>query len=228
MNTTYLHRRAGCLRSSGKLLTAALLLLTVQTAKCAEIVVTLTGVIAGGWDQFPLFNVGTKLKGNAGWDLKGQPFTLVYTFDDIKGQATPPVNCPGAASGIKGDFDSSPGIVTLTIGEKSVTFGTRKDSHSGIWREIDSSCSQSMMGLEVMEGGGWSNGNTIFNIRVMPAQGGRSLTQNPDWRAPLSIVDPDNSGVFVITHRGDFGHEVKGSLDVKRLTVSQNHSKAAR
>lgn len=221
MNVAYLHPRAGSLRSSGKLLIAAMLLLALRPVKAADIVVTLTGVIAGGYDQFPLLNVGTKLRGNAGWDLKGQPFTLVYTFDDTKGKPTPPVNCPGGASGIKGDFNSSPGIVTLTIGEKSFTFGTRKDSHSGIWREINSSCSQSVMGLEVMEGGGWSNGNNIFNIRVMPAEGGRSLTQNPNWRAPLSVSNPDNSGVFVISHRGDFGHEVKGSLDVKQLTVMQ-------
>lgn len=210
-----------CLRS-GRLFTAwVILLAALRPMSAADIVVTLTGVIAGGYDQFPLFDVGAKLRGNAGWDLKGQPFTLVYTFDDTKGKPTPPVNCPGAASGIKGDFDSSPGIVALTIGQKSFTFGTRKDSHSGIWREINSSCSQSVMGLEVMEGGGWSNGNNIFNIRVMPVQGGRSLTQNPDWRAPLSVSNPDNSGVFVISRRGDFGHEVKGSLDVKQLTVTQ-------
>jgi hypothetical protein len=220
MNATRVSIPVG--RRPGMTLTIALLLLAaLRPAKGAEIVITLTGVIAGGYDQFPLFGVGTKLRGNAGWDLKGQPFTLVYTFDDTKGKPTPPENCAGAASGIKGDFDSSPGVVTLTIGEKSVTVGTRKDSHSGIWREINSSCSQSMMGLEVMEGGGWSNGNNIFNIRVMPVQGGRSLTQNPDWKAPLTVTNPDNSGVFVISRRGDFGHEVKGSLDIKKMVISR-------
>jgi hypothetical protein len=60
-----------------------------------------------------------------------------------------------------------------------------------------------------------------------------------EWETPQALFDelawlvggftldpcatPENAkcGVFVLSRRGDFGHEVKGTLDIKRLTVTQ-------
>jgi len=220
MNATRVSVRAG--RRPGMLLTIALLLSALMPcARGADIVATLTGTIAAGWDNFPLFNVGPevpRVKGQR--DLKGQAFNLVYRFDDGKGMATPPTQCAGSGSGILLGGQPLPASAVLTIGNVSFTFGTHlRNVKASAWRSVASNCSQSEIDFEVDEG--VSPGNNVVGVRLKPANGGRPLTQNPDWRAPLTITgfDWDYSG-FAITN-GDYRHMANGTFDLKSLTVAR-------
>src|SRR5271157_2488848 len=102
-------------RKPGMALTIAVLLLAmVRPARAKEVVITITGVLGGGYDQLHMFNVGTKLRGNGGWDIKGQPFTLVFIFDDSRGIPVGP-KCEKSGSGLEGGGKDSPGKAVLTI-----------------------------------------------------------------------------------------------------------------
>jgi hypothetical protein len=185
----------------------------LRPIKAADIVVTVTGTLVGGGDSFPIFDVGRS--------LGGKPFTLVFTFDDAKGEKTPLASCAGSASGINGRGANSPGTAVLTVGTKSYTFGTRKDAHSAAWREINSFCSQSLISFEIVEG--VEPANLGVNIRIHPNPG-KSLTQNPDWRAPVSITDMESfsnmDGGFFISRPGDFYHQAKSAFSFKSLTIT--------
>jgi hypothetical protein len=206
-------------RRFGTLITATLMILMgLQPLNAAQIVITIKGNLQGGADRFPLFDVGRD------WD--GKPFTLVLTFDDAKGKPTPSELCPNSGSGLTGDFASSPGTAVLTVGTKSYTFGTRKDSHSSVWRAIAGPCSDSAIDFAVNEGNGlFSPGKTQVSVRIGPAPGKPSLTQNPDWRAPLSTteLDDNGSGIF-ISKPGDFQHETKSGLAIKSITIAKAKS----
>jgi len=222
MNTIHSRHKAGRIYRPGMTLIATtMLLLSLRPAHGAEMVATITGVLQTGYDQFHLFG-GAPIKGSDKRDLAGMPFTLVLTFDDARGQSTsPPGFCPNSGSGITGEGASSPGIATLTIGGGTVVVGTRKDSHSAAWRSIDVLCSQSQISFEVHEGNlGWANGKNMVNVTMMPAKGTRSLTQNPDWRAPVATTSMDNNGGFFLSRQGDFRHESRGVFDVKKLVVT--------
>lgn len=194
MNAAQIHRHAGASLHSGIWLITVMLLLALRPLSAAEIVVTLTGIVDAGWDNFPLFMVGPevpRVKGQR--DLKGQPFTVVYTFGDTKGQFTPPRTCPGSATGITGGRQALPATAVLTIGNVSFTFGTHmQNAHAGAWRSIASACSESEIDFDVNEG--VSPMNNVVNFTLRPAKGTRSLAQNADWRAPVSIAGFDDNG----------------------------------
>jgi hypothetical protein len=220
MNAIRVPKRAGL--RSGKTLTALfLLLMTLRPAKGAEILITVTGVIYKGYDQFHMFGVGKVQGGTDSLDLKGEPFTLVFTFDDAKGKPELPNLCKDSGTGITGRFATSPGKAVLTIGTGSFTFGTLKESISSAWRSILGPCSTSSITAEVHDGEGFDNGKSIINVSLFPAKPMTSLTQKPDWRSPLSVTENlNNSGGFFISKRGDFRHEAKADFDVKSVTVS--------
>lgn len=222
MNTMHSQHKAGRnFRPGMTFIATSLLLLALPPARGADMVATITGVLVTGYDQFHLFG-GAPIKGSDKRDLAGMPFTLVYTFDDAKGRSTPPPGyCANSGSGITGEGASSPGTATLTVGGGTVVVGTRKDSHSSAWRSIDVLCSQSQISFEVHEGnGGWANGKNMVNVTMTPTKGTRSLTQNPDWRAPVTTTSMDNNGGFFLSKEGDFRHESRGVFDVKKLIVS--------
>src|SRR5579864_1966909 len=200
-------------RRLGMTVTLLSMFVVFRPMKAAEITVTITGTLEGGGDSFPIFDVGKS--------LDGKPFTLVYTFDDAKGLASPIAGCKGAASGIEGDGPNSPATAVLTVGTKSYTFGLGKNAHSAIWREIASPCSESQIAVEIHEGKDpFSQG---VSVRIKPGEGKRSLTQNPDWRAPLASQDMDPltfGSAFVICRVGDFYHQAKAGFFVKSVAVS--------
>ncbi len=207
--------RAG--RWSGMALAMMSLLSVLCPLKAAEITVTIAGTLEGGGDSFPIFDVGK--------NLDGKPFMLVYTFDDAKGVQSPIAGCKGSASGINGDGVNSPGTAVLTVGTKSYVFGRDKNVHSAIWREIASPCSQSQITIEIHEGKEpFVNG---VSVHIRPIQGRPSfrppsLTQNPDWRAPLNTQELEagfGSGFF-IGRSGDFYHQAKSQLAITSVIVS--------
>jgi hypothetical protein len=101
---------------------AAAFLGAVQTAAAATVTITITGTLTGsgvGIDSFPVFGFP------AGASLAGQPFVLVYTFDDTKGEVTldPPVQ-----SEISGTGASTPGTAVLWINGQSYCFCQQSSS----------------------------------------------------------------------------------------------------
>ena len=120
------------------------LFLAIPSMKAADIVITITGQIRGGaGDNIHFFGPSV--------NMNGRMATIVYTFDDTKGRQLPLKGCPGTASGVAGSGDNSPGKAVVTVDGKSFTYGTQKTSHSRIWREIASSCSQSRILIDVCD-----------------------------------------------------------------------------
>jgi hypothetical protein len=213
MNTTGVRIRAG--RRPGMAITLLMLAAVLRPVKAAEIVITVTGDIVGGsGDMLHLFGAKD--------DIIGQPITIVFTFDDTKGKRTPIARCPGSATGIEGTGENSPGKAVVTIRGKSFTFGARKDSHSEVWREINSPCSNSQIAFEVDDN--LNRGNTVISVKLYPADLEKSLTQNPDWRAPLSssaMEQHNNRSGFAIQLPGDAGWRGDGAtVSVKSITIT--------
>jgi hypothetical protein len=196
----------------GITLIASLFLLATGQMKGAEIVVTVTGEVVGGAGDF--LHIFGKER-----NLAGKPVTVVFTFDDTKGKPIPLAGCQGSATGIIGDGENSPGTAVLTINGKSFEFGTHKGRHSETWREISSGCSTSRIIFHVEDSVG--RGKSMIQVNIHPADRGRSLTQNPDWRAPMSatsIEQDDRLGGFDIQ-----GPEMSGDggiFNVKSITIA--------
>jgi hypothetical protein len=168
--------------------------------------------------------VGTKLRGNGGWDIKGQPFILVYTFDDSKGKAsTVNPNCANTGSGWSGAGVNAPGKAVLTINGVTYTFG-EKWADAGIWKDINSHCGESRLLIHVTESKGLMNFAPGVDVIIKPGGGSPSLSQNPDWKAPLATTKVDNqTSCFFIGHMAADSREAKGCFDIKKIEVSGGH-----
>jgi hypothetical protein len=154
-----------------------------SAAKAANIIVTVTGRIQIGTDNVGIFKLG---------ELRGQPFRLVYTFDDTKGRPLDSTAC-GNISGIAGGEATSPATALLTINGVSVEFGKRSYAHSSTLRSIASECSPSNLLFQVSDG--YDEARQVVIVAVHPPPG-RTLTQDPDWRGPLFIRDMVTWGEF--------------------------------
>jgi hypothetical protein len=212
MSTTHRHVFAGRRMSPGLALLATVLFFFVQRpVRCAEIVVTVTGIVDGGTGDF-LRIFGPKR------NLDGTPFTAVLTFDDSKGKPLSPYHCDGSATGAEGSGTDSPGTGILTIAGKSYAFGTHKDSHSAAWRSITSPCSRSQITFQVDDN--VDRFNTILRVNLHTEDTRNSLTQNPDWRASLSstAMQSDLESGFAIQGPGQSGDG--GIFVVKSITIS--------
>jgi hypothetical protein len=166
-------------RKLGKLLIATILPLTACTPnRAAETTITVTGTVNGGYDYLGIFG-SRVLKG-------GTPYTLVFTIDDSKGGAIN-TGCPGSGSGISGFRENSPVTAILTIAGKSYEFGRKPDARSRAWRTITTFCSDSEIGMSITEGR--APLEMGVSIRISPNLGHRSLTQDKDWRKPVSLTN---------------------------------------
>jgi hypothetical protein len=185
-----------------------LTILMIVPAHAADITMTITGTIQGGTGDFlHLFGKDR--------NLIGKPFKVVLTFDDTKGKPMKP-ECNNG-SGIKGDGEDSPGKAVLTIEGKSFEFGGKKNSHSWYWRQTRSGCSGSAFNIEVEDG--TPPYNNQLGLRITPMKG-KSLTQNPDWKASMSCteIDVDNQSGFAIQGPGDSGDG--GIFHITSVTVA--------
>jgi hypothetical protein len=208
MNTAYWQVFFGRMRRRMMLITIVLSLLAIGQMKGAEVVATVTGIVRGGsGDMLHIFGKNR--------DMTGQPFTLVFTFDDTKGKPIKITQCQGTASGVEGDGEDSPGKAVLTIGDKSYTFGTTKNRHSGTWREITTDCARSHIVFQVND-----NHNNNIELNIRPAAGARSFTQDTDWRHPLSfnLDNYDNMSGFSIGFNAAMADG--GMFDVKSIEIS--------
>lgn len=208
MNSTFARR------SSGFALFMMLVTL-VRPARGAEIVITVTGTVNGVEDYLHVFGNGRPIP-------LGTPYTLVFTFDDTKGKPFGGGPCSEAGSGITGSQQNSPGTAVLTINGKSYEFGRRPGARSNIWRSLRSSCSRSEIALTIEEG----QDPLVMGVKIKihPNPGQQPVTQDKEWRSPLSIsnfeaLNGDNA--FVITHPGDYVASTSSYLSVSSMTISK-------
>ena len=204
MNATRVSIRAG--RKPGMILMFALLLLTgcqSETPETGELVVTVTGTVGGGWDEYGIF-----FKGKEAINMDGQPFTLVFIFDGSKGE----VQGDTDSSDLSGVGPQAPGKAVLTIGGGSYTFGGEKFSRWNIYR------SRAFVVISVSE----KDINRFFDSSpaVDVRMGGRSLSESPDWRAslPRTDVEGDVINSFVISH-SCCAKVTRGYLNVRTLEI---------
>ncbi len=177
-------------------------------AKAAEVVITVTGTLNGGNDYLEIFGTDKAIP-------KDTPFKLVFTFADTKGSAIR-TRCPNSGSGISGIGKTSPGIAILTIGDVSYVFGRKADARSSVWRSVPSACGNGQITIEVSEGR-----DSAVKISIHPNTG-KPLTQDADWRSPLSLATfsaPNSNNGFVITRAGVYGLMTASSLSVESVTV---------
>ena len=210
MNTT--HYFTGRWRYGLTFIIILFLLALHRQTNGTKTIVTVTGVINGGsGDMLHIFGRER--------NFMGKPFTVVFTFDNTKGTPTPLSGCEGSATGVEGIGANSPGTAVLTIAGKSFTFGTQKYSHSGTWREIASGCSESHLVFEADDD--TARHNVMIEVNVHPPELRGSFSQNPDWRAPLSIpeVNLDSMSGFAIDHDSIYGDG--GRFDIKSITIKR-------
>jgi hypothetical protein len=177
------------------------------------VTITVKG-LAGGSDDLHIFS-------NPRIIPEGTPFTLVYTFDDSKGQAYTAANCPNWGSGITGNQKDAPGTAVLTINGKSFVFGKGPNVKSSVWRKVTTPCSRSEIAMEISEG--QFPNFTGVNTRVHAPAGVNSLTSDKDWRAAVTLdaVDAnDPNNVFGIAQANRTGTATRGVLRVKSIEVS--------
>jgi hypothetical protein len=155
-----------------------------------------------------------------GKNLEGQPFTLVFSFDDETGKKTQDDGCPDSASTITGTHSAFPATAVLTIGTKSFTFGNYPDSLWTAQRQVKSGCSPNLIGFVVSEGH-YPQGNAV-DIRIVPADGKPPVSESQDWHTPLLPTEfsPDaRYGDFSISRPHDFSTFTSGSLIVKTVKI---------
>jgi len=179
----------------------------------SQVTITVRGM-AGGSDDLRIFGAAQTIP-------EGTPFTLVYTFDDSKGQSYVNPNCADWGSGITGNQKDSPGTATLTIAGKSYTFGKGPNVKASVWRKVKTQCSNSEIAMEVSEGQ-FPNFSGV-NTRAHAPAGTNSLAQMKDWRAVATLAavdanDPNNT--FRIALPGRTGYSTRGVLRVKSIEVS--------
>jgi len=188
-------------------------LLLSRPAKGAEVVITVTGTLAGGNDYLGVFGIGRVMPA-------GTPYTLVFTVDDTKGQAFPSPQCSNSGSGFGGVRGASPVTAVLIVGKKSFEFGRRPDAHSKTWRTIASRCSASEIGMEIMEA--QYPLQMGVSIRVAPWPGAPSLTQDGNWRSALTVSNVyarNTFNHFVITQPGNNTGGTESYLLVSTVTI---------
>jgi RHS repeat-associated protein len=118
-----------------------------NVASAANVVVKITGTTAPGTSDKGIFVPGSTSE----TDISGQDFTLIFTFDDSKGQDTVYYSYPGGPpdkSDYTGTGSSSPGNAVLQIGAKSYPYPQSTSSEATRWA------------------GGKIYGGTNFNVYV--------------------------------------------------------------
>lgn len=115
--------------STGQLLRTGLFLAVLAfTGKLqgSEITFTITGTVLGGVDQTGVFGFSPETP------LNGQPFLLVYRFNDQRGsEGTLNFNGVPYESSITGTDSQSPGTAVLSIHGISFTFGELPAKYAG-------------------------------------------------------------------------------------------------
>jgi hypothetical protein len=177
-------------------------------------VITVQGTAAGE-DYLGIFRADKVIP-------KGTPFTVVFTFNDARGEAVK-VRCPNSGSGVTGSGNNSPGKAVITIGGSSYAFGDSVDSRSTVWRMVPSGCGGGGISMAVSDGR-----TTGIQVTIQP--GRAVLTTDADWRTPLSLSKfsaPREGNTFTVMRSGTFGLTTRAYLTVESVTVGNPEVSAA-
>jgi hypothetical protein len=180
----------------------------------AETIITVTGTLHGGHDYLGIFGKGQNIHA-------GTPYTLVFTIDDSKGGEMRQ-GCPIAGSGISGFGQNNPVTGVLSINGKSYEFGRRPDVRSSVWRTVASVCSESEIGIKITEGR--FPLEMGVSIRINPNMGTRTLTQEKDWRKPISLSNfyaRNTFNEFGIRQPGNNKGGTQSYLSVDSMAISR-------
>jgi len=150
-----------------------------QSAAAAQIIVTITGTVDYGADQTGVFGVPHT-------DIKGEGFTLVYTFDDTKAPETFSF-CTGIPCGsmTSGSGLGSPGTAVLSIGSGSFRFGTLGAIYSNSSVQQSAPPNNSAIYYLVTENDEIHSSDSV-QIQIFPPYNAPPLTTNYDWRDSFS------------------------------------------
>jgi hypothetical protein len=151
---------------------------------------------------------------------KGTPFQLIFTFDDAKGEPIT-TRCANSGSGVTGVGEHSPGTASIMIDDASYAFGRKDNAQSRIWKGVPSSCGNGG-GIVIDVSEGRKPAMSTISLRIHPAQGSARLTQDADWRSPVSLSRfsaPEDENTFVITRPGNYGLMTRGFLKVESVIV---------
>jgi hypothetical protein len=195
------------------ILTTLAILTACTSNQAAETTITVTGTVNGGYDYLGVFG-SRVMKG-------GTPYTLVFTIDDSKGGAIN-TGCPDSGSGISGFHENSPVTAILTIAGKSYEFGRKPDARSRAWRTITTFCSDSEIGMSITEGR--APLEMGISIRISPSAGHKSLTQDKDWRKPVSLTNVyarNTYNEFAIRQPGNYAGGTQSYLSVDSVVVGK-------
>ncbi len=213
-------------RSSGNrvllaVMVAAAFLGAAQAGNAATVTITITGTLTGvgslvGCASQPFFGFPPCAS------LAGQPFVLVYTFDDTKGQVTmePPVQ-----SEISGTGASTPGTAVLWINGESYCFCQQSssiDEYSSVTRDAQSFGSVIFI-TDYVEVPNTNQSNV--NANILPAAG-TVLSTDYNWESSLSDSNLSTSysqswisfGISAVS--GSEFYAADGEGDPTSITVS--------
>lgn len=156
----------------------SLLAILPFTLHASQIDITVTGVVLSVADTSGVF-------GTPNTDLTGDPYQLVFNFDDTLGtQAV--ANCNGTPYfiSIASTSSSNPGTATLSIGAHSFTFGVLNANYqaSSEAGKNDPPCNDSEIYLAA--GDGYFGDGSGINGTV-EAAAGTTFGNNHGWAAPF-------------------------------------------
>ena len=170
-------------------------------ARAADVTFTITGTVSSGNDQTGVFGFPPNT------DLSNKAFTLVLTFDDMKG--TPYAfntdqGLPYASIIVTNQTNgSSPGTAVLMIGAGSFSFGTSPlaVSSSNALRQIylnggtNGGTPLGPTGIAEWVSdnySGWTYADAYVSTQIAQANGQTPpMTTNSDWRSPFSYTLTD-------------------------------------
>ena len=196
-------------------LLSVFILTFANTAQATIVTATITGTVYGGTDQG---TGGQGVFGPAG-SLTGQNFTLVFTFDEAKGQQSAK-SASGVPywSGIVGG-----GSATLTIEGTTVSFPLSGDSgaSSTAWRNVGNGVNEVYFGVADLSAG---NLNSV-QADLGPGSG-PLMTTNSDWREPFSyqfsagISNTNNSFSYTLYSTNNVSQKATGTLQASSIVIS--------
>jgi hypothetical protein len=210
------HRIISChWRATSLLRLTSLMAILPLSVLASQVDITITGLVLSGADNSGVF-------GAPNTNLTGDPYSLVFTFDDTKGIQTM-ATCNGTPYfiSIASTSSSNPGTATLRIGAGSFTFGVlnaayQADSEAA---KNDPPCNDSEIGLAAGDGY-FGNGSGLNG--TVEAAAGTTFGSNPGWAAPFS--DSNLAGgeslQFEISELGTTGQYANGELSAQSITVS--------
>ncbi len=183
-------------------------LVGVRSAQASTVTATITGTVAYGTDYSGVFGFAP------GTDLTGMSFTLVFTFDDTKGQEF----FYPTYSLIENTASSNPGTAALTIGGGSFAFGVQPHAGSSPSSEAKRTGPGGYGEFYFEAGDGFYGAGSGITVQIYPLN--PNVVTDTDWEDAFSDSSlAPSTASFEITEGGDLG-DASGGLTPTSIVVS--------